>query len=164
MPVQISDIARYPDFGPTVADRVWSAWWRPKGYSLDIIMVWMRAHFAGAPLPFCLVAHEGETFIGTASLVASDMQECLDLSPWVAAVWVDPDHRNRGVGTALIREAVDRARQRGFERVHLGADADRRRFLEGIGWELMGRGIGVRKLDVFRRSTDSRAGEGDAIS
>jgi len=157
MPVQISDLARYPDFGAVVADRVWNAWWRPKGYSLDVITLWLRASLAGAPLPFCLVAHRHDEFVGTASLVASDMQECLELSPWVAAVWVESQHRGQGTGAALIRETVDRAFQRGFERVHLGADAGRRAFLERIGWDLVEKNVGARKLDVFRQTNGGPA-------
>ena len=157
MTVQISDLVRCPDFSAAVADRVWNAWWRHKGYPIDVITIWVRANFAGAPLPFCLVAHHDGEFVGTASVIASDMQECLELSPWVAAVWVEPQHRGQGVGTALIREALDRAFQRGFERVHLGAEAARRSFLERIGWELVEKGIGARKLDLFRRTSTGRA-------
>lgn len=56
----------------------------------------------------------------------------------IEGVRVDPSIRSRGIGRALIGEAVDRARTRGCHLVQLTTDQrrpDAIRFYEGLGFE-----------------------------
>lgn len=101
----ISDLRQRPDFCDTVADRIWRAWWQPHGHPLDHVTTRLRENLTATPIPFALVAHDGDTFLGTASVIASDLERPL-LTPWVAAVWVDEDARKRGVGAALVDRAT----------------------------------------------------------
>ncbi|MGB8401802.1 GNAT family N-acetyltransferase, partial [Bradyrhizobium sp.] len=110
MSFTISDLRQRPHFVDTVADRIWQAWWRADGYPLDYISGRVRENMAATPIPFALVAHDGETFLGTCSVIESDLAERPQLTPWVAAVWVEQAARRRGVGAAL----VDRAARDGF--------------------------------------------------
>lgn len=55
--------------------------------------------------------------------------------------------RSRGIGTALIRSAEDRARERGFRWIGLGADDDNLR-AAGL-YERLGYGAGIRYTDVW---------------
>ena len=66
------------------------------------------------PIPFALVAHDGGTFLGTASVIASDLDARSQYTPWVAAFWVDPEHRSNGIGAALVRAGTDKAHALGF--------------------------------------------------
>nr|WP_244564045.1 GNAT family N-acetyltransferase [Ensifer aridi] len=58
-------------------------------------------------LPFGLVAHEGATYLGSALIISCDLAERPQYAQWVAAVWVDADHRRRGIGRALVRRAAE---------------------------------------------------------
>src|SRR5262245_64061953 len=87
----ISDLRRRPQFFDVVADRIWQAWWQPKGFPREHIVKGLTANMADTPIPFALVAHEGERFLGTSSVIASDLEERPQLTPWVAAVWVDEE-------------------------------------------------------------------------
>lgn len=91
--LSISDLRDRPDFSATVADRVWRAWWQPDGVPLGYIAGRVRENMEAGPLPFCLVAHDGGCFLGTASVIASHMEARPELSPWVAAVWIEPKCR-----------------------------------------------------------------------
>jgi hypothetical protein len=84
----ISDLRQCPAFFDTVADRIWRAWWEPGGYPLAHIATRLRENMADTPIPFALVAHDGERFLGTTSVIESDLEERPQLTPWVAAVWV----------------------------------------------------------------------------
>src|ERR1700730_8308424 len=97
----ISDLRRRPEFFDTVAMRIWRAWWEPNGTPLDHITGLLRENMNTTPIPFAPVAHDGEAFLGTTSVIASDLAERPHLTPWVAAVWVEPAARERGVGGAL---------------------------------------------------------------
>jgi hypothetical protein len=82
----ISDLRQCPEFFDTVADRIWREWWQLNGYPLEYISTRLRENMDAAPIPFALVAHEGEKFLGTSSVIASDLEERPQLTPWVAAV------------------------------------------------------------------------------
>jgi GNAT superfamily N-acetyltransferase len=151
MPFTISDLRRQPQFFDTVADRIWQAWWQPNGFPREHIVTGLTANMADTPIPFALVAHEGERFLGTSSVIASDLEERPQLTPWVAAVWVDEHARGQGVGAALVNRATDDCFAIGEQRVYLCARARMAGFYEGLGWTMIERGVGPHQLDVFYR-------------
>lgn len=89
----ISDLRRRPDFFDTVADRIWQQWWQVGCHPLRYISSRLRENIEPTPIPFALVAHDGDRFLGTASVIASDLEERPQLTPWVAAVWVEEKAR-----------------------------------------------------------------------
>lgn len=67
----------------------------------------------------------------------TSVQRC-DRTAELTKVFVAPSHRDRGVGTMLITRAVQTARARGYEALHLEtseAFAGARRYYERHGWE-----------------------------
>jgi GNAT superfamily N-acetyltransferase len=151
MPFTISDLRRQPQFFDTVADRIWQAWWQPNGFPREHIVKGLTANMADTPIPFALVAHERERFLGTSSVIASDLEERPLLTPWVAAVWVDEDARGHGVGAALVSRATEDCFAIGERRVYLCARARMAGFYERLGWTMIERGVGPHQLDVFYR-------------
>lgn len=85
-------------------------------------------------MPLTLVALAADRFLGTVSLIPSDVATRPELTPWVAALWVEPGHRRQGIGAALVQEASERAFALGMERLFLLAGAHRRAFYEARGW------------------------------
>lgn len=147
----ISDLRQRPDFSDAVADRIWRAWWQPHGYPLDHITTRLRENLTAAPIPFALVAHDGDKFLGTTSVIQSDLEERPLLTPWVAAVWVDEDARKRGVGAALVNRAARDAFALGVSRAYLCARPAMTGFYQGIGWTLIEQDVGPHQLGVFIR-------------
>lgn len=82
----VVDLRQRPEFAPSVADRVWRAWWKPKGHALAFIEGLVRQSLGSDPIPSALVAHDGATFLGTASVIASDLDVRPLYTPWVATV------------------------------------------------------------------------------
>ncbi|WP_407068159.1 GNAT family N-acetyltransferase [Methylobacterium crusticola] len=146
----VVDLRERPQFAPIVADRVWRAWWEPKGYALAFIEGLVQQNLSDAPIPFALVAHDGGTFLGTASVIASDLDVRLQYTPWVAAVWVDPKHRSNGVGAALVRAGAEKAHALGFDPAYLCALPPKHAFYERLGWRLVEAGVTEAGLAVFR--------------
>ena len=89
---------------------------------------------ASAGIPFTLVAHDGDDFLGTASVIESDLEARPDYAPWVAAVWVEQHARNKRVGSALVESAACAAFQLGVERVYLCCEPAKSAFYERAGW------------------------------
>ena len=143
-----------------VADRIWQAWWKPRGFVLDDIAARLRENLASAGLPIALVAHRGDEFLGTASLIASDLDERPHLTPWVAAVWTEPKARGQGIGRALVERAVGEGFALDFERIYLCAGPPRRSYYAERGWTPIEDGVGPRDMTVFVReriSADARS-------
>lgn len=131
----ISDLRDRPEFAGDVADRIWNAWWRKDGHELAFIRGLVDENFASTGLPMAFVAHDGDTFLGTAHLIDSDLESRPQYSPWVAALWVDEAARGAGLGTALARAGADAAFKQGFETVYLCAKPRLTAYYEGMGWQ-----------------------------
>lgn len=151
----ICDLRQRPEFFDAVADRIWRAWWEPGGYPLEYITGRLRENLLDKPIPLALIACEGTNFVGTASIILSDMAERPQYSPWVAAVWTEPAFRELGVGAALVDRAAQTAFALGFGRVYLCASQDRRDFYARRGWTQIEENVGKNKASVLGREPHS---------
>jgi GNAT superfamily N-acetyltransferase len=133
----ISDLRNRPDFADVVADRVWRAFWKDDGHPLDLLTGLVRMNLGAGPIPTAFVAHDGPLFLGTASLIACDEPSRPQYTPSVAAVWVEPEHRRRGIGAALVDASAEAAFRARAGRVYLLARAQRRPFYEKLGWSVL---------------------------
>lgn len=72
-----------------------------------------RMRFAGSlnrdQIPLTVVALEGDEVLGSASLIAHDMETRMDLTPWLASVFVGEQYRRRRVGGKLVRRIMAEA-------------------------------------------------------
>jgi ribosomal protein S18 acetylase RimI-like enzyme len=91
----------------------------------------------------------GSLFLSTASRHPVEPLETTVEFPgaYVRRVWVDPDHRNRGIGTALVRQARTRAATAGTETVHALVAQDNR----PSRWLFEACGFERRRLFVYYR-------------
>jgi GNAT superfamily N-acetyltransferase len=151
----ISDLRQHPAFFDTVADRIWQAWWQPDGTPLAYISNRLCENMAATPIPFALVAHDGERFLGTASVIASDLEERPQLTPWIAAVWVEENARRYGVGAALVNRAAQDCFALGVSRAYLCARPRMSGFYERLGWIVAERKVGRHAMSVFFRDAES---------
>lgn len=148
--VAISNLKRRPGFSATIGERVWKAWWEWKGTPLSQIASLVEDNLSAGSLPFALVAHRGDTFLGTASVVVSDCEERPLLSPWVAAVWVEPEARGAGIGRAIVLEAAKTTFALGFDCVYLCSRPERLAFYTNMGWQVLEEDVDGEGLVVFR--------------
>lgn len=88
-------------------------------------------------IPTTFVALEGDELLGSVTLVDHDMDSRLDLSPWLAGLYVKPEKRGRGVGSALTNYAVQAAAQMGVKCLYLYTESARDLYLR-LGWRSIG--------------------------
>ena len=62
----------------------------------------------------------------------------MDLSPWLASVYVTPEHRSRGIGTALVQRVIEEAVGLSVETLYLFTP-DREGFYASLGWSVVER-------------------------
>lgn len=85
-----------------------------------------------------IVAECGGATAGTCLLVPSEIDPVHDVSPWLAGLYVSPEHRRHGVGSALVRAIEDEARARGHETLYLYTTGAVR-YYERLGWTIRDR-------------------------
>jgi len=159
LPFVISDLRQRPEFLDTVADRIWQAWWKDSDHALSYISSRLRDENLNVdPIPFAQIAHDDKSFLGTASVIVSDLAERPHLTPWVAAVWVEPHARQRGVGGALVNRATRDCFALGVSRAYLCAQPTRSAFYERLDWTPIERDVGPHRLSVFIRDAVPEAG------
>jgi N-acetylglutamate synthase-like GNAT family acetyltransferase len=148
---RISDLRARPEFFDVVAERIWSGWWQRRDVPLDYIRGRLKENMNAAAIPFALVAHDDTTFVGTASVIASDLEDLPQLTPWVAAVWVEAAYRERQIGRALVARAVDDIFALGIASAYLCALPARRDFYLRQGFVPIMENVGERGVTVFVR-------------
>lgn len=127
----------------------WQPWYGPDGEGdAEADLLTCRDRNA---LPVCLIALDSETrLLGTIALRGNSVGSDLAEGPWLAGLYVAPEHRRRGVGTALVAALEQEAARLGFEAVYTSTDA-----ADGImrrrGWEPVGSAQSLRgEVAVFR--------------
>jgi GNAT superfamily N-acetyltransferase len=104
---------------------------------LSLLTGLVQESLGAGPIPTALVAHEGDCFIGTVSVIVCDEDARPYYTPWIAALWVEPEHRRNGTGAALVESAVALAFGTGAGRAYLLSGPHRRAFYEALGWSVL---------------------------
>lgn len=92
-------------------------------------------------LPYvCVAIADDEAVIGTATLVGDDeLPGFEDLSPWLAAVWVEPEHRSAGVANAMVNHIEEKAAALGYKNLNLYTHDQQDWYLRHH-WKIVGTG------------------------
>jgi GNAT superfamily N-acetyltransferase len=137
MPFTINPLGQCPQFSGIIADRCWHAWWQDSDYSLGEYRGWLDECLEGREIPACFVAHHGETYLGSACLIANDLEARPQYTPWIAALWVEESHRRQGIATALMGRAATSAAALGFSKAHLCAVPEKTAFYVKRGFTVL---------------------------
>lgn len=102
--VKIEHLAAHPEFIPELAVLHFAEWsYLNPGGSLEGKTDYLRRNCGRSGVPSFIIAVEGADLVGSASLIAHDMDNRPELTPWLADVFVKPEYRGQGVATSLIR-------------------------------------------------------------
>ena len=119
--LQIHNALDLPQHVPQMARWIHDAFWATDP---DWTPAYIESRIAEADdpaqLPLARLALLDSVPAGTASLIACDDRDRAHLSPWLAAVYVDPGFRGRGIASRLVRDIADGAARLGFANLYLG--------------------------------------------
>jgi GNAT superfamily N-acetyltransferase len=134
-------LADHPEFISTVAGWHHGEWayLRP-GDTIEARTARLRAECGRGGIPSTFIALSGSTVLGSSALIAHDMDTRRDLTPWLASVFVAADYRRRGIGSALVGKAVDRAAELGVKQLYLYTSSAERLYSQ-LGWSVLERTI-----------------------
>ena len=118
--MKIELLADHPEFIPELAELHFAEWSHLNpGEGLAGKKEYLRQNSGRNGVPVFFIAVDGAELIGSASLIAQDMDDRPDLTPWLADVFVKPGHRGHGVATALIRRIEAEAESAGIVKLYL---------------------------------------------
>ncbi len=121
------------------------------GRSLDTAIALLREECGPGGVPSVFVALQGYTRVGTASLVADDMSDRRDLTPWLASVFVPPEWRGQGIASRLVRRVEDEAQAHGVAHFYLYTP-DQQPLYRRLGWrDIEARDYGGEAVTIMRR-------------
>lgn len=134
--MKIEYLSDRPEFLPTLARwhyQEWSAL-RP-GDSVEARIIRLQDWCGRGRIPLTIIALSNDELLGSASLIEHDMDDRLELTPWLAGVFVAPEHRRKGIGAALVRRIMDEATSLQVSKLYLYT-VDSTAFYASLGWSL----------------------------
>ncbi len=138
---QIEYLVNRPEYIPILAHWHYMEWsYLNPGDSVERRITRLQSHGGPGQIPMTFIALQGETLLGSASLIPHDMDTRMDLSPWLASVYVAPEFRRCGIGSALVGRVVGEARILGIHPLYLFT-TDKESFYAGLGWSVVERTI-----------------------
>ncbi len=142
MQLQIETLPERPELLPIVAEWIYTQWWTEvEGASVATLSNLIRSHLIPDQIPLTLIASMDGRPVGTVTLLEHDVEteEWPDLTPWLAALYVEPEHRRRGIGAALIKDMIARAASLGVQTLYLST-VDQESYYAKLNWTVLERG------------------------
>ncbi len=89
-------------------------------------------------IPLTVVALEDNEVLGCASLIEHDMETRMELTPWLAGVYVGEAFRRRGIGAELVRRIMSEAGKLKVPLLYLYT-VHSENFYAALGWTFLER-------------------------
>jgi N-acetylglutamate synthase-like GNAT family acetyltransferase len=137
--MQIEYLADHPEAVPVLAQWLHEEWGhlRP-GDSLEKRRGRLESWSNRDRIPLTVVGLEDENVLGSASLIAHDMETRMELTPWLAGVFVGQAYRRRGIGAQLVRRIMLEAGRLKVPLLYLYT-VHSENFYTTLGWTLLER-------------------------
>lgn len=118
--MRIVPLVERPDLAEQVSVWGFGEWGHLNpGQTLEQRLAQVQGKMNTDRIPIAFVALDDDHgIVGTASLIRDDL-EGDPRNPWLASVYVPPEHRNKGIASALVRTVEDAARRIGYDRLYL---------------------------------------------
>ena len=134
-----------------------AAWFHQKwGIPQEAYRASMEACLTGQGVPQWYLAVEGERILGGLGVIENDFHNRKDLTPNVCAVYVEKEHRCRGIAGRMLQSVCEDMKEQGIPTLYLLTDHTS--FYERYGWEFlcMVQGDGETSLSRMYVHTDGQ--------
>jgi predicted N-acetyltransferase YhbS len=151
MTCQILSLRDQPQHLTTIAEWIHRQWWSETDTPIGYIERWLNTHLGESGFPATFVAILDSEVAGSVSLHETEADDRPTYRPYLGALFVKPDNRGYGFGTALVRAVETHASQLGYPAIYLNAAGALTSFYEPLGWRVIERAYGCKQLNVMQR-------------
>ena len=120
---KVESLVEHPHHWQLAAQWSFEAWMHE--FPSDIVQTYLDQYALAACEPEELIEvfaaiDSQDNLLGVATLVDDDeLPDAPEPGPWLAAVFVKPEARNLQIGSELVTNVVDRARELGYQKIYL---------------------------------------------
>ena len=137
MGLTIEYLADHPGALPTLAQWQHAEWGHTRpGDTVEARKARIESWCNRDRIPLAVVALDHGEVLGSASLVAYDMETRMELTPWLAAVFVGEPYRRKGIGAELVRRIMAEAGKLEVSLLYLYT-VHSEKFYAALGWTLL---------------------------
>src|SRR5438045_9134209 len=113
MTIALKQLSECPEHLDSVGRWIYEEWWSKRCDSPEVVVNWLRSHTKLDSVPYSVIAlAEGEP-VGSCCVIENDCIHRPQYAPWVAAVYLMPEFRRRGIASMILREAASLAARAG---------------------------------------------------
>jgi GNAT superfamily N-acetyltransferase len=159
MPFEVKQLSERPECLTPVGNWIYREWWSRRYDTPEVVLSWLRTHTRVDAVPYTVVAFADGAPIGSCSVIENDCVHRKQYAPWVAAVYVKPEFRHRGVASMILQEAAAIAARIGVKGLYIDCLAITAPVYQKNGWWIHEREVGDKDSVVMLRTT---GGEPDA--
>jgi len=153
MKIEVKQLAECPESLATVGNWIYEQWWRRRYNSAEVVLSWLRTHMQKDAVPFTVVAFADGLPVGSCAVIENDCVHRKQYAPWVAAVFVKPELRHRGVASLILQEAAHIAARINVAGLYIDCLAITAPVYEKNGWNIHEREVGDKDSVVMLRKT-----------
>jgi predicted N-acetyltransferase YhbS len=134
--MNIAYLADHKEVIPTLAQWFYQEWaYLHPDRTLEDVHQLLVERANKEKIPVALVAFEGNELLGTVCLKVHDMDTRLDLTPWLAGLYVATSKRRQGIGAILVSAIEKKAREFGVQTLYLYTP-ESEYFYARLGWDV----------------------------
>lgn len=105
-----------------------------RDWTVDAAEEELREHAGRCRIPTTLLAMDGDTWLGSVSLLQNDDERIRQYSPWLASLVVRDEARGRGIGRALVARCLEEAAALQVPTLYLYCEAHLVPYYGALGW------------------------------
>jgi predicted N-acetyltransferase YhbS len=138
--MEIIEISERRDLLDKAVEYFWKCWGNENNFKFYQNCILNSLDINKSLPKFYVVLNDNE-IIASYALLTNDIISRQDLYPWFACLYVNPEHRNKGIAGQLLSHGLAQANDKGFSRLYLSTDLDD--FYEKKGWEFHATGYNI---------------------
>ena len=154
MKLEVKQLSDCPGQLTAVGTWIYDQWWRKRCNTPEIVFSWLRAHLTKDKVPYTIVGFADGTPVGSCCVIENDCPHRQQYSPWVAAVYVKPEMRKRGIASMILQEAAVVASRINVDGLYIDCLATTAPLYEKNGWTIYERVVGDKDSVVMLRKTN----------
>jgi GNAT superfamily N-acetyltransferase len=151
MNLEFCQLAERPEHLETVGRWIYHEWWEKPGSTVEVVLEKLRQHNQLDRIPFTVLALLEGQLVGSCCVIERDCSQRPDLTPWIAAVYVKEEFRNRAIASKMLQWTFDRMLKIGEDHAYLTCSLEGEKLYGRNGWKLVERDVGPNKDSVMLR-------------